>query len=902
MTYFAEANLLSLLLCAAAVVLLQSLVSAARARWLRRRQSASETSRALREVLNRLQVSIGSEELSTVVGDNTHSTPEEMAAHVDLVVRRVASEIESRETAVAALKCAEEKYRRIFENAVEGIFQTTPGGRYLAANPALARLYGYDSPEQLISELNDIGRKLYVDPESRRRFVEEIAAKGVVRAFEAQIHARDGRLVWISENARAVYDESGKLSHYEGTVEDITQRKDAEELQRQASVALAASEAKSEFLAKMSHEIRTPLNGVIGMLELLTATQVDARQGRYVRVARASAEALLSVVNDILDFSKIEAGKIELAKLEFDLVSLVEDVGEMFADRCAAKGLELVCSISSTVPHVVQGDPDRVRQILVNLLSNAIKFTHRGEVVVQVAAAQTRQGEAGVRLSVRDTGIGISADRMDRLFRAFSQVDESTTRTYGGTGLGLAICHELAALMGGEIGVESRPDEGSTFWCVIPFTVMSKTAKSRAVPRELTTMRILAVDDNPTNLEVLREQCQSWGLEVDCTQFPYEALGRLDVADRAQRPYGMILLDHNMPGMDGCSLAREIRRRDRYRNTPLLMLSSSAEPEEMSGDGDATISLCLTKPVRQSRLFDALVNLARDNAVEENATPSLGTLTISRLLRADGRPVRILVVEDNEINQMVVREILEQSGCRSEMAGDGDASLERLQSSRYDVVLMDCQLPKRDGFATTRDWRAYEQEHGLPRQPIIALTANAVQGDRERCLAAGMDDYLTKPIDPNALITAISRMLRTRPMDTGAPREETTPAETMATPTPFSPIDWTSLVGRCLGNVGLAQATVERFVTRAPEVLQRTREAIAANDRTQTRLLLHHLRGMASNVSADEIAQAAGMLEGCAAGGDQAELAAGVEAMSALMERVVAAISTPVHELALSQS
>jgi len=891
-----EVSWFALLLFAAAVVLMQTGVNEIRLRFARRRESTAETHQALQEVLEQLHVSMDGEEPSAEIDASALATP--MQAEINHVVRRVAREIQSREAAVAALKSAEAKYRRIFENAVEGIFQTTPGGRYLAANPALARLYGYDSPEQLIGELNDIGRKLYVDPESRRRFVEQIAEHGVVRGFEAQIHARDGRLVWISENARAVYDDAGMLSHYEGTVEDITQRKEAEDFQRQASVALAASEAKSEFLAKMSHEIRTPLNGVIGMLELLAATPVDARQGRYVRVARASAEALLSVVNDILDFSKIEAGKIELAAVDFDLVNLVEDAGEMFADRCSAKGLELVCSIGAATPSVVRGDPDRVRQILVNLLGNAVKFTHRGEIVLQAVAAPTDSGAEGVRLSVRDTGIGIPADRMDRLFRAFSQVDESTTRTYGGTGLGLAICHELAALMGGEMGVESRPGEGSTFWCDLPLAAGTSVAKSKAVPQELTAIRILAVDDNPTNLEVLREQCRAWGLDVDCTQFPYEALGRLDVADRARRPYGMILLDHNMPGLDGWSLAREIRRRESYRTTPLLMLSSSAAPENLPDDESSTISLCLTKPVRQSRLFDALVNLASEHPAADRpaATPPMSPQ--ARIQRPDGRPARILVVEDNEINQMVVREILEQSGCRCEFAGDGDAAFRRMQESPFDVVLMDCQLPIRDGFQTTSDWRAHEASQQLSHQPIIALTANAIRGDRERCLAAGMDDYLTKPIDPAALIATIARMMEQFPQATVRPAAATPPAA-KSTAAPFAPIDWTALMGRCLGNVGLAQATLQRFAARAPEVLQRTQEAIAANDRTQVRQLLHHLHGMASNVSAAEVTQAVQTLESCADVDDPAVLAAGVTALTALVDRVASAIAQPANEITL---
>ncbi len=892
-----SAHLMIALGCAASVVLLQFALNLAQQHFARRQGKIRDADQPLGVILQRLKLpSVDDASLQSALrGAQVENG--RMVADYNRVLRRVESEIHSREQAIVALREAEGKYRRIFENAVEGIFQTTPDGRYLAANPALARLYGYDSPEQLIQEMNDIGRRLYVDPECRRRFIAQIAEHGIVRGFEAQVYARDGGVVWISENARAVYDECGKLSHYEGMVEDITQRKEVEDLQRRATHALAASEAKSEFLAKMSHEIRTPLNGVIGMLELLTATNLDTRQTRYARVGRSSAEALLSVVNDILDFSKIEAGKIELANLDFNLVSLIEDVAEMFADRAGAKGLELVCSVAPDVPSSVRGDPDRLRQVLVNLMNNAVKFTQQGEIVLQANMATLRDGREAVRFTVRDTGIGIPPDRMHRLFNAFTQVDASTTRTYGGTGLGLAICRDLMSLMGGEVGVESRVGEGSTFWCLVPFEASPAHAERRTMPAELAELRILAVDDNPTNLEVLREQCQAWGLDVECIQYPFEALGRLDVADRSKRPYGMIVLDHNMPGMDGCTLAREIRRRESYRQTPLLMLSSSAVPEDVHEDDDAPISLCLTKPVRQSRLFDALVMLAAGGRTE-TAEPAAPAFFVPRLVTKAGQPPRVLVVEDNEINQMVVREILNRSGCRCDVAADGDAAFNRLLAGGYDVVLMDCQIPIRDGFDTTRAWRAHEQEQGLVRQPIIALTANAVEGDRKRCLDAGMDDYLTKPVDPMALSRAIEIALETSPIEP-APRSvvAATAPSAPADPVGLNPIDWQALIARCLGNEVLARATIERFVSRAPEVVNQAREAVAMNDRNQLRPLLHHLKGMASNVSATEIAQAAALLESGALTDTREDLAAGIDAIAVQLERVGQSAGRSVNEL-----
>jgi PAS domain S-box-containing protein len=385
----------------------------------------------------------------------------------------------SHEDTIEALRRAEQKYRSIFENATEGIFQTTPEGKYLSANPALARMFGYDSPEELLADLTDIGSQLYVDPDRRREFALAIRHDGRIQDFEAQIYRRDKSVIWISENARAVHDEvTGELLYYEGMVQDITLRKSTEDAGKQATAAAeAANRAKSEFLANMSHEIRTPMNGVIGMTGLLLETSLTNEQREFAESIGFSAAALLTIINDILDFSKIEAGKLTFELLDFDLAEAVESTLDMLAEGAHGKGIKLVSAISPDVPTRLRGDVGRLRQILANLIGNAIKFTETGEIVVQVFKESETETHAGVRFNVQDTGIGIPAETQVRLFQAFSQADGSTTRKYGGTGLGLTISKQLVAMMDGQIGVHSEPGDGSTFW----FTILLEKQAADAI-------------------------------------------------------------------------------------------------------------------------------------------------------------------------------------------------------------------------------------------------------------------------------------------------------------------------------------------------------------------------------------------------------------------------------------
>lgn len=478
-----------------------------------------------------------------------------------------------REKASAALRDAEARYRSIFENAFEGIFQSTPDGSYVIVNPALARMYGYESPESLIRCIGDISTQLYVDPNRRSEFVEQMRRDGSVTNFESEVYRRDGSTIWISEAARAVVV-NGKVSHYEGTVVDITEHKQLEEARRQKEAADAANHAKSSFLARVSHEIRTPLNGVIGMLDLLAASELNGQQQQQVRIARSSAISLLGLMNDLLDFSKIEAGRLELEQAPFNVRTIAGEVAEAFAHVASAKQLDLNWSVDSDIPEFLLGDPERIRQILVNLVNNALKFTERGHVNLII-----ERDTHGIRIRVADSGIGIPESRLDRLFHDFMQVDASTSRKYGGTGLGLAICRQLVELMNGEISVVSRVEVGSEFRVWLPLCEAESPALAVSC-RQLPNMeveiphqaaidemraagleesegangRLLLAEDNETNQMVAVELLKMAGWTVDVANNGLEA-----VAAVQRTEYDAILMDCQMPEMDGLTAAREIR-------------------------------------------------------------------------------------------------------------------------------------------------------------------------------------------------------------------------------------------------------------------------------------------------------------------------------------------------------
>lgn len=739
----------------------------------------------------------------------------------------IASDISTRKKSEMQMR----KLSAAVKNSPTSILITDQAGRIEYANPKFVELTGYTLAE-LIGQNPRIINSGKMQPSIFKEMWDTLLAG---REWHGELlnRKKNGQFFWENASVSPVKDPQGRITNFVAVKLDITEAKlNQHELEKAKDAAVELARMKSDFLANMSHEIRTPMNAIIGMTGLLLDTQLSPRQQDYVKTVNSAGEALLDIINDILDFSKIESGKLQIETLDFDLRETVESTADLLAPRAQGKGLEFEYFIAPGVHQTLRGDAGRLRQVLLNLLGNAMKFTERGEVILRVSALEAPEGEARLRFAVSDTGIGVPATAQASLFQAFTQADASTTRKYGGTGLGLSISKRLVELMGGEIGLESEAGRGSTFWFTLPFAKGEPKAPSRD-PGSLDGVRALIVDDNAASREIVTHHLAAWRVESEAVPSAEAALAALRGA-AAGKPFTLVITDMQMPGMDGLSLARAIEADPAIPRASKVLMTSLGQDlsaEELAAGG---ISACVHKPLRPSSLFEAVAAAVEGRAAApDKAQPA----ALDEAAPSANKYFRVLVAEDNAVNQKVALRQLERLGYAADVAANGLEAVAAVQRQRYDLILMDCQMPEMDGFQATAEIRRLEAEGR--RTPIVAMTANALQGDREKCLEAGMDAYIPKPVRLETMAETLKRwdsrldsFVLAELKDLAGPDDKAFMAELAAT-----------------------------YLRDLPGRLAAIRAAVAARDAEALRQAAHALKGSSGNIGAQRLQKVCLLLE-----------------------------------------
>ncbi|MGB7848087.1 MAG: response regulator [Candidatus Acidiferrum sp.] len=811
---------------------------------------------------------------------------DELEIRVQTRTEALQQEVDERMRAEEALSKERQVLRALIDNVPDFMYVKDTESRFVVANASIVRSLGVNSPDDLIGKTDfdfsppEAANALYKDEQNIMQ-----SKLPLFNREEESGKNSSSNPIWLLTTKVPLLNNSGGVIGIVGVSRDITARKKTEvEWQRAKEAAEAANRAKSEFLANISHEIRTPMNGILGMTELVLDSKLDPEQREYLNLAKISADSLLSLINDILDYSKIEAGKLEIDVLDFHLGSCLGDTMKALSVRAHQKGLELAFEIEPDVPAALTGDPGRLRQIIVNIVGNAIKFTQQGEVILSVKKESQAENDLLLHFTVADTGIGIPLEKQAAVFEAFKQADGSMTRKYGGTGLGLTISSRLVELMGGRIWVESEVGSGSRFHFTARFA-LTKTSLQTVVPRDPSTLRdldVLVVDDNSTNRHILVKMLDNWQMRPSAVDSGAKAIASLREAQGMGRKLSLILLDAQMPEMDGFALAESIKRNPEWKAATIMMLSSAGQRGDAMRCRELGIAAYLTKPVQQSELLEAILTAL--------GTPSAGVRPPAPItrhsLRESQTQLRILLTEDNAVNQMVAVRLLEKYGHTVKLAENGKRALAMLEEQSFDALLMDIQMPEMNGWEATQAIREKEKTTGK-HIPIIAMTAHAMKGDEERCLVAGMDAYLAKPIRTRDLFALLDRF--------GGPRQKEAdagPPAAAGKQTVSHALDLAAALERLEGDRDLFLEVAQVFSSDCPRLLREMRQAIAAGNPKALKQLAHTLKGSSASVGALALSQTSRQIEMLAGSGDIESAAGGWGVLEEEASQALAALES----------